>query len=84
MPYSASSLLEFFEDRFIESTETQRTEQFYSALEKVCVVNGKAVYAYLNNLQGYILPARFFSSYEHVQQFADFLASRGVTVLHFN
>lgn len=73
MPYSTSSVMEFFDDGFMETTKEQRVEQKYSALERVCVVEGKYVYLYVNNIMAYIIPNVSFDSREQYKEFLSFI-----------
>lgn len=73
MPYSPSSVIEFFDEGFMETTKDQRTEQKYSALERVCVVEGKYVYLYVNNIMAHIIPNVSFDSREQYKEFLSFI-----------
>ena len=69
--YSPSSVIEFYEDVFIETTPDNKTEQKYSAIERISVVDNKVVYIHVNNIMSYILP---FSCFESKEQYNEFFA----------
>ena len=73
MGYSPSSVLEFYEDRFIETTEEKRTEQKYSAVERISIVDNKMIYIHVNNIMSYMLPLSCFESKEQYDCFFDFI-----------
>ena len=50
MGYSPSSVIEFYEDVFIETTPENKTEQKYLSIERVSVVDNKVVYIHVNNI----------------------------------
>lgn len=70
MAYSPSSVIEFYDDCFIELTPDNKTEQKYSAIERISLVDGKMVYIHINNIMSYLLP---FSAFESGAQFDDFI-----------
>ena len=71
MGYAPVADMEFYEETFIETTPDNKTEQKYSAIERVSVVADKIIYIHVNNIMSYILP---FSSFESKEQFDAFLA----------
>lgn len=70
MGYSPSSTIEFYEDSFVEITPDNKTEQRYSSIERISIVDDKMVYIHVNNIMAYILP---LSCFERKEQYADFL-----------
>ena len=68
--FSPVSTIEFFEDYFVETTETNRNEQKYSSIERISAVYGRAVYLHINSVMAYIIP---MSSFENEEQYNDFL-----------
>jgi len=71
--FSPESLLEFYEDSFIETTATNKTEQKYTAVERISVVDGKMIYIHVNNLMAYMLPFASFDSKEQYDNFIEFI-----------
>lgn len=47
MEYSPSSTIEFYEDSFVEITPDNKTEQRYSSIERISIVDDKMVYIML-------------------------------------
>ena len=70
MAFSSSSVLEFSEDAIVETTETEKTEQKYSAVEKIYINGGKIIYIFVNNIRAYLIPV---STFENEKQYNDFL-----------
>ena len=61
MPYSENSVLEFYDDVFVEITDDNKSEVKYSAIENV-FVDEKFVILFINSMQAYIVPTRSFES----------------------
>ena len=80
MGYSPSSVIEFYEDCFIETTPENRTEQKYSAIERVSVVDNKVVYIHVNNIMSYILPVSCFESKKQYDEFFEFINTKCSTI----
>ena len=76
MGYSPSSVIEFHEDVFIETTPDNKTEQKYSAIERVSVVDNKVVFIHVNNIMSYILPFSCFESNEQYNEFFEFIKTK--------
>lgn len=76
MGYSPKAILEFYEDHFAEITPENKTEQRYSALERVSVVDGKTVYLHVNNVMAYLLPVACFASEEELTAFLEFIRGK--------
>jgi hypothetical protein len=72
LPYSENSVLEFYDDFFVEITDENKTESKYSAIENV-VVNERMVVLFINSMQGYIVTERSFASPEQKNDFVQFL-----------
>ena len=56
LPFDPVSTLEFHEDKMVEITALQRTEQSYSIFERICVVKDRYVLLYKSSVGAYILP----------------------------
>ena len=76
MGYSPVSEMEFYDESFIEITSDNKTEQKYSAIERVSVITDKVVYIHVNNVMSYILPLSCFESKEQYNNFLDFVRSK--------
>ena len=76
MGYSPVSEMEFYDESFVEITPDNKTEQKYSAIERVSVITDKVVYIHVNNVMSYILPLSCFESKEQYNNFLDFVRSK--------
>ena len=76
MGYSPIAEMEFYDESFIEITPDNKTEQKYSAIERVSVIADKVVYIHVNNVMSYILPLSCFESKEQYNNFLDFVRSK--------
>lgn len=74
--YSAEAVLEFFEDSFTETTPDNKTENKYSAVERISLVDGEMIYLHVNNLLAYILPVKCFESREQFESFLEFIKQK--------
>ena len=76
MPFSAESHMVFYDDTFTEYTTENKNEHKYSAIDRVSVVGGKAIYIHLNNILAYVLPFDSFESVEEYNRFFDFIKTK--------
>ena len=76
MGYSPVSEMEFYDESFIEITPDNKSEQKYSAVERVSVIADKVIYIHTNNVMSYILPLSCFESKEQYNNFLDFVRSK--------
>lgn len=74
--YSPDSVMEFYEDCFTEITPDNKTEQRYSAIERISFVDDKVIYIHINNLLAYVLPLNCFESKEQYESFSEFIKSK--------
>ena len=72
LPYSENSVLEFYDDVFVEITDENKTESKYSAVENV-IVNEKMVVLFINSMQAFIVPTRSFENVEQKNSFIQFI-----------
>lgn len=80
--YSASAVLEFYEDVFIEETELNKTETRYKAIERVSVTSS-AVYLHVNSVMSYVIPLTAFDSSEQMKEFLAFIESHGTQITEY-
>lgn len=78
--YTPCSELQFFDECVVELTPDVKTEQRYSVIERVSVVRGEAVYIHVNSMAAFILPLRCFEGDEHLNDFLNFIGSKGIRV----
>ena len=76
MGYSSSSVIEFYEDVFIETTPDNKTEQKYSAIERISIVDNKVIYIHVNSIMSYVLPFSCFESNEQYNEFFEFMKTK--------
>ena len=76
MGYSPVSEMEFYDESFIEITPDNKSEQKYSAVERVSVIADKVIYIHTNNVMSYILPLCCFESKEQYKDFLDFITTK--------
>lgn len=76
MGYSPLSVIEFYENVFVETTPDNKTEQKYSVIERVSVVDNKVVYIHVNNVMAYMLPFSCFESIEQYNEFYEFIKTK--------
>ena len=71
MPYSPSSVIDFYEDRFIETTAENKTEQLYSSVERISVIENRIIY---------LIPVASFESTSQYDEFLDFMKTKCSTI----
>lgn len=76
MGYSPVSEMEFYDEYFVETTPDNKSEQKYSAVERVSVVGDRFIYIHVNNVMAYILRSSCFDSKEQYNEFLDFLRTK--------
>ena len=80
MGFSPLSSITFYDDRFVEITTDNKTEQTYAAIERISVVDHTVLYIHVNNLMSYIVPFSCFESDEQREAFLAFLQSKGAVM----
>jgi len=76
LPYSPHSVMEFYDDKFVEITEKERSEILYSSIERVSVNENKALYLHSDVLRAYIIPLSVFESEAQFNGFLDFISAK--------
>ena len=76
MGYSPESVIEFYDDSFVETTPENKTEHKYSAVERISVVDNKMIYIHVNNVMSYMLPLSSFESKEQYNSFFEFIKTK--------
>ena len=76
MAYSPKSLMEFYEDVFVETTPENKNEQKYSSIERISLVDNKVFYIHISNLMAYMLPVSCFESKEQFEAFLSFIKTK--------
>ena len=80
MGYSPSSVIEFYEDSFVETTPDNKTEQRYSSIERISIVDNKMIYIHVNNIMAYILPLSCFETKEQYDGFFEFIKTKSANI----
>ena len=80
MAYSPESVIEFYDEAFVEITPENKTENKYIAIEKIRVIENKNIYIHINNVMSYVLPVSCFESIEQYNEFLEFLATKCATI----
>lgn len=76
MPYTPECVMEFYDDYFVEITPETRNEVKYSMIERVSVIEDKAIYIHVNTIMAYIVPRSCFYRDEEVASFIEFIRPR--------
>ena len=80
MGYSPESIIEFYEESFIETTPENKTEHKYSAVERISIIENKMIYIHINNVMSYMLPLSSFESKEQYDSFFEFIKTKCVNI----
>ena len=83
LPFDPVSTLEFHEDKMVESTAVQRTEQSYSIIERICVVKDRYIFLYKSSVSAYILPVLQVKEQLNQEDFIEFLSKKCTNVEHY-
>ena len=78
--YSAESVVEFYDDRFTETTVDNKTEHKYTAIERISVVGEKVVYIHTNSMMAFILPISCFENLQQYNEFLGFIKGKSINV----
>ena len=80
MGYSPESVIEFYEESFVETTSENKTEHKYSAVERISIVDNKMIYIHVNNIMSYMLPLSCFESKEQYNNFFEFIKTKCLNI----
>ena len=83
LPFNPVSTLEFYEDKMVEITALQRTEQSYSIFERICVVKDRYVLLYKSSVSAYILPVLQIKEQLNQEDFIEFLSKKCTNVEYY-
>ena len=83
LPFDPVSTLEFYEDRMVEITALQRTEQSYNIFERVCVVKDRYILLYKSSVSAYILPVLQIKEQLNQEDFIGFLSQKCTNVEYY-
>ena len=83
LPFDPVSTLEFHEDKMVEVTALQRTEQSYSIFERICVVKDRYVLLYKSSVSAYILPVLQIKEQLNQEDFIEFLSKKCTNIEYY-
>ena len=83
LPFDLVSTLEFHEDKMVEITALQRTEQSYSIFERICVVKNRYILLYKSSVNAYILPVSQIKEQLKQEDFIEFLSKKCTNVEYY-
>ena len=83
LPFDPESTLEFHEDKMVEITALQRTEQSYSIFERICVVKNRYILLYISSVSAYILPILQIKEQLNQDDFIEFLSRKCTNVEYY-
>ncbi len=76
LPYSPFSVMEFFENCFIETLPEEKIERSYSTIERISIVEEKMIYIHLNSSMANLIPIRVFENPMQKEKFIQFLKTK--------
>ena len=74
-PYSADSVLEFYDDYLKEIAPDNKSEVRYTAIDKITVIKNCYVYVYLDGIRGFVIPVSCFENEAEQNAFVSFLGT---------
>lgn len=74
--YSPSSVIEFYEDSFVEITEENKIEQKYSGVERISIVDNKVIHIHVSTAMTFAIPISCFESLEEYENFLEFIKTK--------
>ena len=83
LPYDPVSTFEFYEDKMVEITPSNRTEQGYNIFERVCVVKDRYIILYKNIAVACILPVAQIKAQLNQEDLIDFLSKKCTNVEYY-
>ena len=83
LPFDPVSTLEFHEDKMVEVTALQRTEQSYSIFERICVVKDRYILLYKSSVSAYILRVLQIKEQLNQEDFIGFLSQKCTNVEYY-
>ena len=83
LPFDPISTMEFHEEKIVELTASKRTEQSYSGIERVCVLQGRYIFLYNSSIGAYILPIPQVNAQLDQNSLLTFLSQRCKTIEYY-
>ena len=76
MAFSPESRLGFTDEGILEITPEGRTEKRWESMERLCILEGKVWYLFMNNTAAFILPVEQLRAQTDEAEFRKYLESR--------
>lgn len=76
LPFEPNTVMEFYDDYFVDFTPDSKTEVKYSAIDRVSVINDKYIYLHLDSARAHLLSSFCFESKEQYDSFVDFIKTK--------
>ncbi len=76
MAYPPNSVLEFYDDYYVEIEPDTTTKQNYTVFERISFIPDQALYIHTGNARAILLPVSCFASEEERNSFMQFIASK--------
>ena len=76
LPFDPTATIEFYDDKFVEITDTARMERKYEGLERICMVRDSYIILYVTSAGGNILPIPQLRSQTNMAEFTAFLSNK--------
>ena len=80
LPFDENSVIQFYEDRIVETAASSRIEKGYEALERICVLGDCYILLFTSSVAAYILPMPQVKAQIDMQDFLSFLSGKCDTV----
>ena len=76
MAFSPESRVGFTDEGVLEITPDGRTEKRWESIERLCILEGKVWYLYMNNAAAFVLPEEQLRAQTDLAEFRRYLESR--------
>ena len=72
-PYGSDTLIRFYDDFLIDTTNDTETKIKYASIEKIWINNKSAIYLFFNAVQAFVVPFSVFETEEQKAGFLEFI-----------
>ena len=83
LPFSPEARLGFTDEGILEITPEGRLEKRWESMERLCILEGKVWYLFMNNTAAFILPVEQIAAQTDLAEFRRYLESRCPVVERF-
>ncbi len=74
--YSEHSYMEFFEDYFTEVSDTEKSEKKYTAIERISIIENKAVFIHINRAMSHMVYKKCAETDLQYAEFVEFIKTK--------